>query len=250
MYNLVNRNDPYQRDKRRIIAIYIIKCGKHFYIGSTMDFVNRIRSHRFLLLNNKHKNKFFQNCYNKYKVLEFGILQEFDSIIDNKELFKIESNWIKLLKSDINLSDPEHTGGNHQKRKVYQYDIKSGNLIKEWNSVTEASIALNLNKHGIFNCTSEKFKACKSAYGFIWSYEKVNNVEYINTVGINLPKTKVELFENNISIGVFNSIGLSAKFLYSYINYRQDWKNLRTYLHRSLKNNKVIEGKYLLKYKI
>ena len=250
MYNLVNRGDPYQRIKNRIIAIYIIKCDKHCYIGSSMDFVNRIINHRFLLLNNRHKNKFFQNCYNKYKTLEFGILQQFDYIENNTELFKIESSWIKLLKSDMNLSDLEHTGGNHQSRIVYQYDIKSGNLIKEWNSVTDASISLNLNKHGIFNCTSDKFKACKSAYGFVWSYNKLNNIKYVNTVGINLPKTKVELFEDNISIGVFNSIGLCAKFLYLHISYTKDWKNLRTYLHRSLKSNKIIESKYLVKYKI
>lgn len=250
MYNLVNRKDPYQGINKRIIAIYIIKCDKHSYIGSSLNFVNRIRNHRFLLLNNRHKNKFFQNCYNKYKKLEFGVLQEFNYIENNKELFKIESNWIKLLKSDINLSDPEFTGGNHQVKKVYQYDIKTGLLIKEWKSVTEASIVLNLNKHGIFNCANKKFKASKSAYGFIWSYDKLNSIKYINTVGNNLPKTKVELFENNISIGVFDSIGKSAKFLYKHLNYKKDWKTLRTYLHRSLKTNKIIENKYLLKYKI
>lgn len=55
-----------------------------------------------------------------------------------------------------------------RKRKVAQYDM-NGNLIKEWNSIKEAGISLNINDRNICACCRKKKK---SAGGFAWEYVK------------------------------------------------------------------------------
>lgn len=60
-------------------------------------------------------------------------------------------------------------------KKVAQYDLK-GNLIKIWNTATEASIFLKLkSSSAITNNIKER---SKSAKGFIWKYIKENNNEF------------------------------------------------------------------------
>lgn len=57
---------------------------------------------------------------------------------------------------------------------VAQYDL-SGNLIKEWKSLKEASESLGKPSGNIYKCCQRKIK---SAYGFIWKYiegEKYGN---------------------------------------------------------------------------
>jgi nucleosome binding factor SPN SPT16 subunit len=53
------------------------------------------------------------------------------------------------------------------KKKILQYNL-NGNFIKEWDSLVEASKALNINRTGITNCLRRK---SKHAGGFIWNYK-------------------------------------------------------------------------------
>ncbi len=245
MYNLINRKDKYQNIKERLIVIYYIAIEGHLYIGSSMDFCNRIRHHRHELMNNYHANNFLQNSYNKYNKAEFGILQEFDLISGYPELFKIESNWIKLLNADLNLADPEFVGTRFNVKAVYQYDLK-GNFIKEWSSVLEASTSLNVTKHAIYACCSNG--VAKSAHNYIWSYEKLNNIQYSNNTGCNLSKTSILIFENDLLLKQCDSISDGARFLKDYISFEKDWKLLRPAVFTALKNNWKIRGKFTVKY--
>lgn len=52
-------------------------------------------------------------------------------------------------------------------KPVLQYDLE-GNLIKEWNSQTEASKSLNINQPSISNCLKNK---SKTAGGYVWKYK-------------------------------------------------------------------------------
>lgn len=58
-----------------------------------------------------------------------------------------------------------------KKRKVFQYDIK-GSFIKEWDSITEAEIACHPKNKRSTNIVSCCLGKQKSAYGFVWKYEK------------------------------------------------------------------------------
>ena len=51
---------------------------------------------------------------------------------------------------------------------IFQKD-KNGNIIKEWQSITEAAHSLGVSHQGIQACCSGKQKTCK---GFVWNYKK------------------------------------------------------------------------------
>lgn len=61
-------------------------------------------------------------------------------------------------------------------KTVYQYDLE-GNFIKEWKSLIEIQETLGYLKTNISHCCLGKYL---SAYGFIWSYEKTDNIQYTN----------------------------------------------------------------------
>lgn len=65
------------------------------YIGQTVDFSRRWKTHRQDFKNNRHASKFMQRVYNKHglEAFEFKILQFVDDI---SKLNKAETKWIKL----------------------------------------------------------------------------------------------------------------------------------------------------------
>jgi group I intron endonuclease len=62
--------------------------------------------------------------------------------------------------------------GGYNKRKVKQFD-KEGNFIKEWNSITEATLTKKFSTTGIID-TCRKTKNRKTHKGFIWRYSNEN----------------------------------------------------------------------------
>lgn len=73
------------------------------YVGSSSDLKRRKYDHFYDLKNNKHKNNYLQNSFNKYKEKNFMfIVLEYIDNIENKEEFKQlildrENYWIKEL---------------------------------------------------------------------------------------------------------------------------------------------------------
>lgn len=245
MYNLIDRKDLHQTCKKRRIVIYYIQIDKHLYVGSSTYFSNRIRNHRYLLMNKKHYNKYMQNVFNKYNSASFGILQEFEEKFDRKELFQIESNWCNILKSDLNLDDPTLTGGNHFTKPVYQYD-KQGNLVKRWNSINEASIELNLNRYPIYSCAGSSNLNHKSSFGFVWSYSETP-VIYENKTGSNLNKTPVALYNMGVFEKEFNSLADLSRYLL--VLFPNSTKNsLLGAVFNSVKKGWKIRNTYTVKY--
>lgn len=79
---------------------------------------------------------------------------------------------------------------NPMARKVYQYTM-TGEFIREWGSVSEASKTLNINASNISECADNRSR--QSAGGYRWSYAYRENLgEYIKRVPDNKGKgTKV-----------------------------------------------------------
>ena len=86
-------------------------------------------------------------------------------------------------KVDMGLWIPPWTGitgkNHHSSKPVSQFD-KQGNLIKKWDSVTEAAVGIGVNIRttwisacclGIEKKVKGKWYKVKYAYGFIWKYD-------------------------------------------------------------------------------
>jgi group I intron endonuclease len=75
----------------RCSGIYRIDLGNgNFYIGSAVNLARRKRDHRSELIRGVHTNRIMQNCWNKYNVFEFTVLEE----CQISELLLREQFWI------------------------------------------------------------------------------------------------------------------------------------------------------------
>jgi hypothetical protein len=89
---------------------------------------------------------------------------------------KKTGHWRKLGDSKIGISRDEETkkkikeGTSHSWRTILQY-TKDGKLIKKWKNLASIKEELGFNHTNICACCQNKPKY-KSAYGFIWKYEK------------------------------------------------------------------------------
>jgi len=74
-------------------GIYKIICknNKKFYIGSSINIDRRLKDHVRLLKRNKHKNKYLQNCWNKYGEQNFRF--EIIETIYGVEQLPIREKW-------------------------------------------------------------------------------------------------------------------------------------------------------------
>lgn len=70
-------------------------------------------------------------------------------------------------------------------KKVYQYCPYTGEFIKEWNSVKEVFLELNINAASIAHCCRLK---SKSAGKFIWRYTKKEKIEIMSNVKLKIKK--------------------------------------------------------------
>jgi len=219
-------------------GIYLLTINNKQYIGSSVNIKKRLRQHRRELRLNIHDNKYMQNSYNKYKKCYYEIL-EINNNLTNLDLRLLEKDWISKINPKFNNQDPILGIGGYHEKKVYQYSLE-GEFIKEWTSCTIAAKELNVNCAGLHSCANINVKQSKSAYGYIWSYDKLNNITYKNNTGDNLEKTPVYLYKiNGDFYKEFNSLSDCARFIAKEINYTFDWKNLRSQIGYVLKNPKT-----------
>ena len=100
-----------------MICIYYIqnKKDKKIYIGQTINFIQRIKSHKKELRGNRHSNDYLQHAWNKYseKNFIFGVLEECEEKdLDKKEIFYINS----YNSTDRNFGYNLEGGGDKNKR--------------------------------------------------------------------------------------------------------------------------------------
>ena len=86
-------------------------------------------------------------------------------------------------------------------KTVYQYDL-DGNLIKIWESLTEIEKNLGYTKNSISGCCLGKVL---SSHGYIWSYEKRDNIVY-NNKNIQKQKKVYQFSKNMVFIREWNSL--------------------------------------------
>jgi group I intron endonuclease len=87
-------------------CIYLITCTANNtrYVGSSSDLETRWKTHKWLLSNNKHHSKIFQNTWNKYGESQF-VLEVLEDLknANKEELLNKEQYYIDLLKPQLNI---------------------------------------------------------------------------------------------------------------------------------------------------
>lgn len=235
---------------KKIIGIYKIlnKNNGKSYIGSSINCLQRISKHKSLLKHNKHLNNYLQNSYNKNGIdnFEFSIIeicnendleireQYYIDLLGNYNITKIVERNIPSETSKLKMSETRlkmHKLGLLSKttKAILQYDLES-NLIKKWESITEASSNLNISQSTILRVLNGTYKQGK---GFIWRYatDKVlpTNIDFKKKEIFKTSRSKKVILTSDNEILEFDSIKLAAKYFnitrqnfiqYVYKNYK------------------------------
>lgn len=149
-------------------------------------------------------------------ILKYGrdnfSIEIIDTAVTLEELNRKEAYWISYYNSITPNGYNLQSGGDRFKfsdetklkiknnrpsaKPVNQYLI-SGEYVKTWQSANDAGKTLNIPTSNIQGCCHNK-RGCRSAGGFIWSYEKTEKLEY---------KSKLHRKIKCVETGkVFNSI--------------------------------------------
>jgi predicted GIY-YIG superfamily endonuclease len=118
----------------RVPAIYCIinRVNGKFYIGSTVDFRERIREHRNCLRRKKHHSLTFQRSYNKYGEESFdSYLLEDLSGVDKKELRKREQKYLDVLQPYLPLIGFNRGKEVNRLRVGIKHTLESKNKIRQ-----------------------------------------------------------------------------------------------------------------------
>jgi group I intron endonuclease len=134
--------------------------------------------------------KYSDTTKNKMSESHKGLIHKKDTIIKMIHIKNKHSENTKSKLSEINKGRISQN-----KRPIYQIDL-NGNIIKQWNSVTDAAKALNLSKSLICSvCRGKR----KSTGGFKWQY-----LNQIKEISIDINEIK-----NKYSTGLFSTRELS-----------------------------------------
>lgn len=103
-------------------AVYMVLSYKtgEFYIGSSINYENRIKQHITHLKNGRHSNLNLLNLYQEHGIenIKFIIIEE---IIDSKELLKTEQIYVNILNPKLNINKNAYGGdiiSNHPNKEM------------------------------------------------------------------------------------------------------------------------------------
>lgn len=247
-------------DFKQIEVVYGIHniITDKWYIGSTFNLHDRIRRHRYYLLNNKHHSQKLQNSFNKYGInaFEVVIIEQLDKV-DIDQLIEKEIDYIiqyNSVEDGYNMTKDCRTYKQFKLSKeaiqkvstknskpIIQLDL-DGNFIQEFKSISEAANYINEQ-------TTNISKACKkgcshSVKGFLFLYKKDYNPnktykynkyipkgehlqKLINVSRNNRRTRKIHEIANNNIIKTYNSVSELEREL----NLKKDY--LRKYYNKS-----------------
>lgn len=257
-----------------ITGIYAIRNLKNnnLYIGSSINIQARLEKHRSLLRGNVHENIYLQNAYNKYGENSFIFeLLELETIQDN--LIVREQFWIDNLKPKYNLCKDavRHTFTEISKKKlsnsrkklfqegkilpncsksIDQYSL-SGQFIKTWKTIKEASLYLPVSEDSIRKNIARKDFVFRSKFLFRIHVEnppefiEIPSKKVMHKPGNNKPILLVDIITNREIY--FKSRKDCAKYfkvtpscIYSIIKTQRTYKN--RYKLALIKSDKLLES--------
>lgn len=164
--------------------IYVLKdplTKEIRYVGkTTTELISRLIGH---IQDIKRNRKFSEKQDWILSLLNIGYCPIIELLeeVSSENLAERENYWINILKKDNNLLNIVFNNHielyNHRImvkiKKIYQYDA-SGFFIKEWDSLTSAARALDLDSSNI--CTSATSKR-RMTGEYQWRYFKTSKIE-------------------------------------------------------------------------
>lgn len=170
------------------------------YIGQTVDPKKRLYTHCYEAATNKGSNPWKKNwiklllskglkpaleVFNFYR----DITQE---EVNQEELRAIQEHFDRGYRLTNTKEAPEHAPSaktNRTRKVVYQYDLKTRNLINSYGSSKEAARTVGLSSRSISDAARGKGLRCTG--GFLWSYEKHSILTEVAYVPKGRPSKKI-----------------------------------------------------------
>ena len=185
------------------MILYAVKneINGEVYVGATTSSLNQRKLDHLERAVRGESNK-FHNAICTYGADTFK-WEQIDTASNVDELAQKEKKYIYEYASKENGYNSDEGGG--FKKSVYQYDLDNGELIQKYNSLQEATEAINSTKQHIS-------RACLSVNkvygGFYWSYELKDNFK----PDIDLrKKTVLQFTVDGDLISEFNSVSEASK---------------------------------------
>lgn len=200
-------NTPISKEYNKS-GIYLIKIGRKFYVGSSINIKHRLTTHKRRLLLSKHENIIMINSFNKYgkESCYFKVLEYCDTNI----LLEREKFYINLIKPKLNIElDPVSQNGIYKSKKVYRYSL-NGEYLNSFKSTADAERFMSKSSNKISQCC---LKVRKSAYGFLWSYKKLKTIKYKNNSNKSKCKSVTQYNLKGKKLKTFKSIADAVRYL-------------------------------------
>lgn len=152
--------------------------------------------------------------YNRDEILELWAQGLNIQKISNK--LGIDRGLLGQILKQLNITEKEIDARRYiasqtqiKNRSVYQIDIKTGKIIKQWDKISDAERQLNISHSIIINCCNLKPQA-KTAGGFAWRYTENYNedndknklIQQVKHIPHN-SKTILLYDKNNVLIGEY-----------------------------------------------
>lgn len=250
--------------KSGIYRIRNVVNGK-LYIGSTKDFSYRKHCHFKLLKENKHHSIKLQRAYNKYGAdkfvfevivkcpVEYLLKVEqwfFDTSFPDYNISKTaKANYVKK-KNVSNFSKKGNPGVRSEKskkqmsvaaasrkRKVYQIDLTTYEIIAEFASMSETSKTLNIPVAQIKACCHGRNLSAK---GYIFCLVDKYSISYLITQKNKFKRYKlISQIKNGVTINTFAGVQQASK----------ETGVTTSNIHSCLKQHSNTAGGYEWKYK-
>jgi group I intron endonuclease len=142
----------------------------------------------------KQTENFFITQYDKYKKIRDSYYEDIKQLYDQNKTTREISAILKISRGVIRKVFKENNiqGKNivfYKKKKIYQYNTTTGELIKEWQGFHECSVELKIHTNSIRQVING---LCKHAKGFYFNLEKLNRQEVLNNIKklVNNPKNR------------------------------------------------------------
>jgi group I intron endonuclease len=161
------KNDHDELKKRIIYKVTHKETGK-VYIGTTeSDLKKRKKDH--IQKAKSGKGYRFQEAIATYGPDAFE-WEQIDSASTSNEAAEKEREYIILYRSEENGFNADTGGG--FKKKIYQYNSKTGEFLKAYEDLAEAGQAVGVDRKTISKACLGELKSCAGSY---WSYGLYNN---------------------------------------------------------------------------